>query len=747
MRVKRRALSWRSFVSFLLVTSLLAMPFLQVEPRKSGGSPAGAGPVSAESVDDPLPVLLNESGLLRYVFHYAVDAGQTSQEFWFTVPANATVFTGTYFSATLSYAPLLPKFCNLDLSIWNAEGLRTGGKTSAGGTAQAQIPFSTYSQSGPLTDIVTVGSVSSSDGGLWKASVYCDAASLVGAMFTLTVSILLDVQTSPGHTGPSFEFSVPSNVCKIEAHLDHIEQLRFGLSLWDDTGRRTGGWVENNSAGAAWIPNSVYNTSATSPESVSIEPVLSTDDVNHSGALWRTAASQPLSFSPGYYALALDFTYDSDGDGVVDAEDIDPVHDLCVRLLVTSIRQEDPVDDDSLIDPYLRFAVGDAVLKDSAEGGIGDAYESNLWSRSLIPIVKNSDFVGEYSIWLNVPDSSRTVQLLLQVWDHDNSHDDICDISPVVGGGSEKNQDSSTLHINYDIFSQTCSGDVSNGNASGEADGSYGSSGNDDEDDVQISFEITTTTELDRLDKVYLADAFAPVVHLDPLEDSGPLEIFSMLNQSELRNTITKKVLDPVPTSMQALAPHEHDSYLRLRSFETHGYRTQVYANVRTTDNDTIVIQYWFFYLYDSVSPHQGDWEMIQVTFGSGSRNGDVRALVPVRLAYSQHFEGEVREWNASDVILNGTHPNVFVSLGGHASIFSGPQGPTTIYPVTVLSPSAWTNFSGHWGSSRWKIGPGGNSVPGPVYRCTMQVNWLGKPTSPIAYIWQEPLCWETGLD
>jgi hypothetical protein len=747
MRVKWCAVFWRKFVSLLLLVPLLAMPFLPDEPRTFASNCAGGGPASAESVADPLPVLLNESGLLRYVFHYAVDAGRTSQEFWFTVPANATVFMGTYFSATLSYAPLLPKFCNLDLSVWSADGLRTGGKTDAGGTTQAQIPFSAYSQPGPNMDIVTVDSVASSDGGLWRASVYCDPASLVGAMFTLTISILLDVQTSPGHMGPSFEFSVPSNVRRIEAYLDHIEQLRFGLSLWDDMGRRTGGWVENNSAGAAWIPNSVYNTSATSPESVKVEPVLSTDDMNHTGALWHAAASQPLTFSPGYYALTLDFTYDSDGDGVVDAQDIDPVHDLCVRLLVTSIRQQDPVDDDSPIDPYLRFAVGDSVSKDSAEGGIGDAYQSNLWSRSLIPIVKDSDFVGEYSIWLNVPDSYRTVPLLLQVWDHDTSHDDICDISPIVGGGSEKNQDSSTLHIDYDLVSQTWSGDVSNGYASGEADGSYGSTGSDDENDVQISFEITTAAELDSVDRVFLADTFAPVMHLDPLEDSGPLEIWSMLNQSELRNTITKKVLDPVPTSMQALAAHEHDSYLRLRSFETVGYRTQVYANVRTTDNDTLVIQYWFFYLYDSVSPHQGDWEMIQVTFDSWSRDGDVKTLVPVKLAYSQHFEGEVREWNASNVILNGTHPNVFVSLGGHASIFSGPQGPTTIYAVTVLSPSPWTNFSGHWGSSRWKIGPGGNSVPGPVYRCSMHVNWLGKPTSPIAYIWQEPLYWEAGLD
>ena len=747
MRSMRFAAYLRLPLSISLVVCLVMFQPLADLSSISARTCDVGSPSSAHAFSDPPSVPLNDSGLLRYVIHSAVDVGRTSQEFWFTVPANATVFSGIYFSAVLSYAPLMPKYCAIDLSVWDAAGLRTGGKTANDTSAQTEIPLSSFSQSGPNTDTVSVASIASAEEGLWRASVYCDKGSLVGATFTLTVSILLDIRSSPGHTGPVFEFSVPSNVCTLNAYLQHMEQLSYGLTLWDDIGRRTGGWTETDSAGGEWIPNSHYDSTADSLESVTVDPVLSTDDGNHTGALWQVAASQPLSFSSAYYALTIDFACDSDGDGIVDAEDVDPVHDLCVRLLITSILQQDPVDDESPIDPYVRFAIGDGVSGDSAEGGIGDAYESSIWSRSFVPIVKNSDFLGNYSLWINVPDSSRKVSLLIQVWDHDDEHDDICDISPLSGGGNEKKQDSSTLHLEYDLLSQTWSGDVSVGSSSGEADGSYGSSGHDDEDDVQISFELTTTAELDWTDKVLVADKFAPVIHLDPLEDSGPLEIWSMLNQSELRDLTTKEVLDSEPTSIQALAAHRDDSYLRLRNFETSGYRTQIYANVRTADNDTLVIQYWFFYLYDSVSPHQGDWEMIQVTFDQWSRYEAVHDLVPFKLAYSQHFEGEVRYWDASNVILNDTHPNVFVSLGGHASIFSGPQGPTKIYPVAVMSPSAWFDFAGHWGSSRWKFGPGGNSVPGPVYRCSMHVNWLGKPTSPIAYIWQEPLYWEDGLD
>ena len=270
--------------------------------------------------------------------------------------------------------------------------------------------------------------------------------------------------------------------------------------------------------------------------------------------------------------------------------------------------------------------------------------------------------------------------------------------------------------------------------------------GSNDEDDATVTFGITTQSEIGFVDKLLLAHEFGPMIHLDQVEDAGPVEIWSMLNQSELRERKTKGLLDQQPINATALVAHRTDSYLRLRERETEQYKAQIYAHVMTSDNDTVIIQYWFFYLFDSVSPHQGDWEMIQVVFDSWSRWNLSSELIPARLAYSQHYGGEVREWDDLNVLKNGTHPWVFVTLGSHSSMFSGPDVPGEMYPLSIMSPSPWLNFAGKWGSSTWQLGPGGNSVPGPLLRSSMHRTWLGKPTSLIAFIWHEPLYWEARL-
>ena len=92
--------------------------------------------------------------------------------------------------------------------------------------------------------------------------------------------------------------------------------------------------------------------------------------------------------------------------------------------------------------------------------------------------------------------------------------------------------------------------------------------------------------------------------------------------------------------------------------------------------NGWTVLQYWFFYCYnswrsgfDGVNDHESDWEMI--TFISTRM---MAALYPEWAAYASHdFHGDDlrRRWDDSQelAIANG-HPVVFAGAGSHASYF-----------------------------------------------------------------------------
>jgi hypothetical protein len=738
-RIRKRALT-----PPLVLVLLLAYLHVGSPLALSGVSSTGTDQhASVSSLYDPVD--LTKTGLLRYIFRSAVDVGQESQDFYFTVPANSSyVPNGPYLTASLEWSPLGSMFSDLDLSVWNLAGDRTGGRTMSEAHPEASIPDSLYLPSFEGQEAVHVGNVSQSNEGHWRASVYCLPSSPHGAVFSLVISIMLRDRIGVFSDCQSFEFNVPSNVHGLSADLEHLESFDFDLSLWDGFGRRTGGTITGVAEISNWIPNAVYSPSTVSSESVVVEPVRSTDDTEHSGEMWRAAAHCLSGPRSGYFSLTITLVFDSDHDGVIDSMDIDPVADLCVRLVVKKLKHLDPIDEGNNIwDPYILFGIGTSVAVDKVEAGSGDAWGSNIWSRSIKPIALNSDFEGEYSMWKNVPDDSRTVPLLIQVWDDDGrSRDDICDISPRPGGGDERRQDSSTLHITYDLLSHRIWGDVDVGYSSGEMDGSLGSIAGNDEDDVAMTFQITTERELSYVERTYLARKYAPVLHLDEREDSGPLEIWSMLNQSELRRSGAKDPLVLRPVHESYLILGDDRLSLRLREFDVSSYRNVIYARTFTSDNDTVVLQYWFFYLYDSLSPHQGDWEMIQLVFEQWSRRIPVEELVPATAAYSQHYEGEVKEWSDDTVLKSDTRPHVYVELGGHASMFSGPEVPNMTYPICMMSPSPWLEYAGKWGSSSWKLGPGGNSVQGPVYRASMERNWMGKPTSPIAYMWHEPLYW-----
>jgi len=113
-------------------------------------------------------------------------------------------------------------------------------------------------------------------------------------------------------------------------------------------------------------------------------------------------------------------------------------------------------------------------------------------------------------------------------------------------------------------------------------------------------------------------------------------------------------------------------AYFRLRRRnDTYTYYGRVVRN-----NGWVVLQYWYFYCYNSwrsgfngVNDHEADWEVASIyLYEQDSR------LIPEWLAYASHdFKGDDlrRRWDDEDEInFADGHPVVYVGAGSHASYF-----------------------------------------------------------------------------
>jgi len=165
------------------------------------------------------------------------------------------------------------------------------------------------------------------------------------------------------------------------------------------------------------------------------------------------------------------------------------------------------------------------------------------------------------------------------------------------------------------------------------------------------------------------------------------------------------------------------------------------------------VLEYWFFYAYNNgpLNDHQGDWEMISVLL---DLEGE-----PKFAAYSQHFMGEVAEWEDVEK-TEGTHPNVYVAKGSHASYFRPYQGnfgfegdrvggdgeridwnQLTVEILTVPrgdhppNHQMWVLFAGRWG----EYGSEENALRG-------EQGPLGPLHNSNGQKWEQPGTWARGL-
>jgi hypothetical protein len=187
-------------------------------------------------------------------------------------------------------------------------------------------------------------------------------------------------------------------------------------------------------------------------------------------------------------------------------------------------------------------------------------------------------------------------------------------------------------------------------------------------------------------------------------------------------------------------------------------YRRVTYASIRRVSSgmpvcrtaDLLRVQYWFFYYFNNWhNNHEGDWERIELFFGSTSIQEIVaRQLGPTDVRYVQHgSQATCVAWGEGRLRRAGNHPKVYVARGSHASyqaprrrpylvkalfdwVVSSERKARRVVPLPVLVPStcltpsetdpvAWRSFRGRWGEEvdgdDWKRFLPDNLSSGPV--------------------------------
>ena len=151
-------------------------------------------------------------------------------------------------------------------------------------------------------------------------------------------------------------------------------------------------------------------------------------------------------------------------------------------------------------------------------------------------------------------------------------------------------------------------------------------------------------------------------------------------------------------------------------------YADRVYGRVAER-GDRVWLQYWLWSYYNpkhllGLGRHEGDWEMVQVRLGAEG--------APEAATYSQHENGEARDWSALRR-HEDDHPVVYVAPLSHACYFEpgahpywvGVDNPDGSLPPILPRVEAfgdWHAWAGRWGASIGVLGGllGGRSPRSP---------------------------------
>lgn len=129
------------------------------------------------------------------------------------------------------------------------------------------------------------------------------------------------------------------------------------------------------------------------------------------------------------------------------------------------------------------------------------------------------------------------------------------------------------------------------------------------------------------------------------------------------------------------------------------GYQTLVEQGQRYvyhgrvfTESGWVVLQYWYFYLYNNwrsrfsgANDHEADWEMVCIYLAPDALD----TLQPEWVAYASHdYAGDDlrRHWNDPEVQKVGSHPVIYAGAGSHAAYFSAGEYLTEI-ELNALAP------------------------------------------------------------
>lgn len=211
---------------------------------------------------------------------------------------------------------------------------------------------------------------------------------------------------------------------------------------------------------------------------------------------------------------------------------------------------------------------------------------------------------------------------------------------------------------------------------------------------------------------------------------SGKLEILSIHSTFDHFLDLNHKRCG-IDASLIDGQSNDRYAYCRVACF---GYERKEY----------IVIQYWFFYIFDDrYIDHEGDWEVVQVLLDKQTKN-------PVGLCISRDDDAEFRLWE--EIEKKGTHPAVYVAKGSHREYFSegsfgfldadetsddGWKG--VMSGISSLTNQSWLQFRGNWGVL---VGEP-TELRLDIYNlgCWM---WESGPHGPMCHedIWNNPIEW-----
>ena len=177
------------------------------------------------------------------------------------------------------------------------------------------------------------------------------------------------------------------------------------------------------------------------------------------------------------------------------------------------------------------------------------------------------------------------------------------------------------------------------------------------------------------------------------------------------------------------------------------------YAHIVNTGDGHIVLQYWFYYIFNNFNDtHESDWEMLQLTFDASSVE-EALQKDPSIVAFAQHAGGETAEWGDPKLTLIDGHPHTHSSSGSHADYYAddiylgwGDQGTgfgcdittapsDTVRLKAIVVPDnpdpagdfAWATFGGRWGQKEPMV-------------------YNGPPSPNVQKKWADPLEWQDGL-